>query len=288
MWMLASGASFVAVNGLVRWLGTDLPAPQAAFIRFACGLLFLLPTLLPMLRQGFAPGLLRLHVGRGVVHTLAVMLWFFAMARLPVAEVTAIGYLNPVLVTLGAVVFFGERLALRRILAVLVAIAGAAIILRPGLRELGPGHLAQMGAAFFFAGSYLFAKRLSASESAGRVVAMMSLCVTLGLLPFALVVWVPVTLVQVAALALVAGFATLGHYCMSRAFAVAPMTVTQPVTFLQLVWAALLGLLAFGEPLDPFVLLGGGIIIAAISYITWRESVLRRSAVTPAPEAALG
>lgn len=285
MWMLASGASFVAVNGLVRWLGTDLPAPQSAFIRFACGLLFLLPTLVPLLRQGFAPGMLRLHIGRGAVHTLAVMLWFFAMARLPVAEVTAIGYLNPVLVTLGAVVFFGERLALRRILAVLVAIGGALIILRPGLRELGPGHLAQVGAAVFFAGSYLFAKQLSARESAGRVVAMMSLCVTLGLLPFALVVWVPVTVVQVAALALVAVFATLGHYCMSRAFAVAPMTVTQPVTFLQLVWAALLGLLAFGEPLDGFVLLGGGIIIAAISYITWRESALKRSAITPPPEA---
>lgn len=288
LWMLASGASFVGVNGLVRWLGTDLPAPQSAFLRFACGLLFLLPTLLPMLRQGFAPGILRLHLGRGAVHTLAVMLWFYAMARLPVAEVTAIGYLNPILVTLGAVLFFGERLALRRILAVLVAICGAAIILRPGLRELGSGHLAQMGAAVFFAGSYLFAKRLSASESAGRVVAMMSLCVTLALLPFALAVWVPVTPVQLAALALVAAFATSGHYCMSRAFAVAPMTVTQPVTFLQLVWASLLGLLVFGEPLDGFVLLGGGIIIAAISYITWREAALKRQAVTPPPEATQG
>ncbi|MFN7053510.1 MAG: EamA family transporter, partial [Gemmobacter sp.] len=67
MWMLASGASFVAVNGLVRWLGTDLPAPQSAFIRFACGLLFLMPTLVPLLRQGFAPGMLRLHIGRGAV-----------------------------------------------------------------------------------------------------------------------------------------------------------------------------------------------------------------------------
>ena len=281
MWMLASGLSFVCVNGIVRALGTELPAAQSAFIRFGFGVLFLLPTILPMLRAGFPPAALRLFGLRGVIHTGAVLCWFYAMARLPVAEVTAIGYLTPVLVTLGAALVFGETLALRRILAVIVAICGAAIVLRPGLREVTDGHLAQMAAAFFFAGSYLFAKRLTGMAGAGQVVAMLSLCVTLGLLPFALWVWVPVTPVQLGALALVAGFATSGHYCMSRAFAVAPLTVTQPVTFLQLVWATLMGALVFHEGVDAFVLLGGGIIIAAISYITWREAVVKRRIVTP-------
>ncbi|MEH7828349.1 DMT family transporter [Gemmobacter denitrificans] len=281
LWMLGSGLSFVGVTGLVRWLGTDLPTAQSAFLRFAFGVMFLLPTMAPMLRAGFAPGALRLFALRGVVHTAAVLCWFYAMARLPVAEVTAIGYLNPVLVTLGAALFFGEHLALRRILAVGVAILGALVILRPGLREVTDGHLAQVGAAFFFAGSYLFAKRLSGLASAGAIVAMMSLSVTLGLTPLALMVWQPVSLSQLAALAGVAACATSGHYCMTRAFAVAPLTVTQPVTFLQLVWATLLGALVFGEGIDAFVLLGGGVIIAAISYITWREAVLKRQA-TPA------
>ena len=281
LWMLASGLSFVGVTGLVRWLGTDLPAAQGAFIRFGFGVVFLLPTMAPMLRKGFAPGSLRLFGLRGLVHMAAVICWFHAMARLPVAEVTAIGYLNPILVTLGGALFFGETLALRRILAVIVAIGGALIVLRPGLREVTDGHIAQVGAAFFFAGSYLFAKRLSATVSASTIVAMMSLCVTLGLLPFALWVWVPVGLTQLAALALVAAFATMGHYCMTRAFGVAPLTVTQPVTFLQLVWATALGALVFGEGVDGFVLLGGGIIIAAISYITFREAMLRRRVLTP-------
>ena len=281
LWMLASGLSFVGVTGLVRWLGTDLPAAQGAFIRFGFGVVFLLPTMAPMLRKGFAPGSLRLFGLRGLVHMAAVICWFHAMARLPVAEVTAIGYLNPILVTLGGALFFGETLALRRILAVIVAIGGALIVLRPGLREVTDGHIAQVGAAFFFAGSYLFAKRLSAIVSASTIVAMMSLCVTLGLLPFALWVWVPVGLTQLAALALVAAFATMGHYCMTRAFGVAPLTVTQPVTFLQLVWATALGALVFGEGVDGFVLLGGGIIIAAISYITFREAMLRRRVLTP-------
>lgn len=281
VWMLASGVSFLGVTGLVRWLGTDLPAAQGAFLRFAFGVMFLLPTLGPVLRGGFAPGAMRLFALRGVVHTVAVICWFYAMARLPVAEVTAIGYLNPVLVTVGAAVFLGEKLAMRRILAVCVAILGALVILRPGVREVTDGHMAQVAAAFGFAGSYLVAKRLSGMASAGAVVAMMSLMVTLGLAPFALAVWVPVTPTQLAALAGVAAFATSGHYCMTRAFAVAPLTVTQPVTFLQLLWATLLGMIVFHETVDLWVLAGGGVIIAAVSYITWREAVLNRRGITP-------
>lgn len=286
MWMLASGGSFVAVNGLVRWLGTDLPAAQGAFIRFGFSVLFLLPTLLALWGKPFPAGALRLFGLRGLAHMAAVICWFYAMARLPVAEAIAISYLNPILVTLGAALFFGEKLALRRILAVGVAICGALIVLRPGLREVSLGHLAQMGAALFFAVSYLLVKRLSGLVSAAVIVAMMSLTVTLGLLPLALWVWVPVSATQLGALALVAVFATSGHYCMTRAFAVAPLTVTQPVTFLQLLWAALLGALVFAEPVDGFVLLGGGVIIAAISYITFREAVLRRRDLTPSVSAA--
>ncbi|MFN3292873.1 MAG: DMT family transporter [Gemmobacter sp.] len=281
LWMLASGLSFVGVTGIVRYLGTDLPAAQSAFLRFAWSFVFLLPSLVLLLRGGLPGGALPLIGWRGAVHTVAVILWFYAMARLPVAEVTAIGYLNPVGVTLGAALFFGERLALRRLAAIGLAIVGALIVLRPGLREVSPGHLAQIGAAICFAGSYLLAKRLSQMLPAGAIVALMSATVTLGLAPFALAVWVPVSLEQVLWLGLVAMFATAGHYCMTRAFACAPIAVTQPVTFLQLLWATLLGALAFGEAVDPFVLLGGALIIGAVSYITWREAQIKRAGLTP-------
>ena len=286
LWMLATGLSFVAVTGSVRYLGTGLPAAQAAFIRFLYGLIILLPTLVPVLRNGLPPGTLRFILGRGVLHVLAVTLWFFAMARLPVAEVTAIGYLNPIVVTVGAAVFFGESLALRRIIAIGVALVGALIILRPGLREVTAGHLSQLGAATCFGLSYLIAKRLAAVIPAGTLVALLSLTVTVGLAPFAFAVWVPPTTEQFAWLGVVAVFATLGHYTMARAFAAAPLTVTQPVTFLQLVWATLLGWAAFGEAVDPYVLLGGAMIIAAISYMTWREARARKREITPAPGAA--
>ena len=277
-WMLATGLAFVVVNGIVRHLGTALPAPQSAFIRFAWGFVFLAPSLLPLMRQGFSAELWRLFALRGALHTVAVMLWFYAMARITMSEVTAIGYLNPIVVTLGAAVLYGEGFRWRRMGAIAVAVLGAIIVLRPGLRELGSGHLAQLGAAVGFGLSYLLVKRLGQLAPATVVVAMMSVTVTIGLAPFALAVWQPVTLEQVAWLGGVALFATLGHYTMTRAFACAPMTVTQPVTFLQLVWATALGWAVFGEPIDPWVIFGGALIIAAISYMTWREAALKRRA----------
>lgn len=280
-WMLATGLCFVAVNGIVRGLEGALPAPQAAFIRFLFGLVFLLPFLGPALRQGFAIPVWRQFALRGALHVIAVTAWFFAMSRITVAEATAIGFLNPIMVTVGAALFMGERLAGRRIAAIVIALLGALIVLRPGLRPLDPGHLSQIAAAVAFGASYLVAKRLSEQVPATVVVAMMSLTVAIGLAPLAAMVWVPPTMAQTGWLGLVAVFATLGHYAMTRAFAAAPLTVTQPVTFLQLIWASLLGFVVFHEPLDGWVILGGGLMIGAISYITWREARLRARTQTP-------
>jgi drug/metabolite transporter (DMT)-like permease len=242
---------------------------------------FLIPMIGAMRRVSYTKSLLTWFGVRGVAHTLGVILWFYAMTRIPIAEVTAMNYLNPVYVTIGAALFMGEKLAGRRIFAIVIALVGAIVILRPGFRELNDGHFAMLFTAMFFAVSYLLAKKFSGEVSATVVVAMLSITVTIGLAPFAWAVWVTPTPWELAILFGVACFATAGHFTMTLAFAAAPLTVTQPVTFLQLVWATLLGFLVFGEGIDGFVVLGGALIIASVSFITWREAQLRRGAVAP-------
>lgn len=283
LWMLTAGLCFVGVNGTVRWLGQALPAAEAAFLRFVFGLIFLVPLLVPALRRGFTPRIWGLFALRGGLHVVAVILWFYAMARITVAEVTAIGFLNPIIVTIGATLLMGERISWRRGVAILVALVGALIVLRPGLRVLDPGHISQIGASVGFGASYLVAKRLSETVAPSVVVAMMSLTVCVGLAPIAALNWVTPSLLQCGVLSMTALFATAGHYSMTRAFVAAPLTVTQPVVFLQLIWATLLGVLVFAEPVDLWVLVGGGVMIGAISYITWREARMRRVVVTPTP-----
>lgn len=281
VWMIVTGMLFVGVTAVVKYVGDALPAAQSAFLRYLLGLAFLVPMIRPMIAARLTRRQYGLFGVRGAVHTVAVILWFFAMTDITIAEVTAMNYLAPVYVTLGAALFLGERLALRRVLAVAAALAGALVILRPGFRELEPGHVAMLGAALFFGASYLLAKRLTDELSPVVIVGMLSVTVTVGLAPFAAAVWVTPTLAQVGWMFVVACLATAGHYTMTLAFAAAPVTVTQPVTFLQLLWSVILGAVFFAEPVDGWVVLGGVVIVSAVSFITWREAVLKRRATTP-------
>lgn len=280
-WMVVTGFLFVGVTAVVKLLGQRVPAPQAAFLRYALGLVFLIPMIRPLIHARLSRRQLVLFSWRGLAHAAGVALWFFAMTRIPIADVTAMNYLSPIYVTLGAALFLGEKLALRRILAIVVALIGGLIILRPGFREVGAGHLAMVFAAFVFAASYLLAKRMADETGAAVTVTMLSVTVTIGLAPLALMNWVTPTGSELLLLLGVAALATAGHYTMSLALAAAPVTVTQPVSFLQLVWAVALGWLVFDEGLDIWVITGGGVIIAAISFMTWREAVLKRRLRTP-------
>lgn len=287
LWMATTGVMFVAVTAIVKHIGDAVPAAQAAFLRYVLGLVFLLPMLGSILAANLTRRQVKLFALRGFAHTLAVILWFFAMARIPIADVTAMNYLSPVYVSIGAALFLGERLPPRRLIAVILALIGAVIILRPGMRALDPGHYAMLATAVLFAVGYLLAKQLSGEVKPAVVVGMLSITVTIGLAPFAFAVWVPVSPENIGLLFLVACFATAGHYTMTLAFAAAPLTVTQPVTFLQLVWAVLLGAFAFGEQIDGWVILGGGVIMASVTFITWREARARRI-VTPVVHSTKG
>ncbi len=283
LWMVITGLMFVGVNVLVKFMGPRLPAAEAAFLRYAIGTVMLLPAMRSALRHKISLKVKGLFAIRGAVHTIAVILWFYAMVHIPLADMTALNLMPPIYVTLGAALFLGEAFALRRLAAILCALAGALIILRPGFREISLGHIAMLFSSVCMGMSYLTAKRLTDLAPVGVVVVMLSLTVTLGLAPFALAAWVTPTWHEVGLLLGVAALATGGHYSMTLAFRSAPVSITQPVTFLQLVWATIVGITVFGEPLDPVVFLGGSIIVLAVSYISWRESRSGKPAPAPAP-----
>jgi drug/metabolite transporter (DMT)-like permease len=251
--MLMTGLLFVGVTGVVRHLGTDMNPMQAAFIRYAFGVVLIAPVLLRLFAAGARPSRLGLHMLRGVAHGTAVMLWFFAMARIPIAQVTAIGFTTPIFTTIGAALYLGEYLHARRIAAVVVSFLGTLIILRPGALSIELGALAQLAAAPLFACSFLIAKKLTETESSATIVAYMSVFV-LALLPPALLVWRTPTITELGWLFVTAVLATAGHYTFTRAMQAVELTVLQPFSFLQLVWATLLGYYAFSEVPDVWTL----------------------------------
>lgn len=279
--MVISTLCFVGITGIVRHLGSSLPAGQSAFIRYAFGLLIMAPAFVNLIRNPPDRSLLTGFTVRGLAHAAGVTLWFYAMARIPIAEVTAIGYLTPILVTVGAALFLGEPMRARRIIGVAIGLLGAVIILRPGFQEVSLGQLAQLGATPLFAVSYLMTKGLTGKTDSGTIVAMLTLFCAAFLIPGAIIDWQTPEFRELVWLFVCAVVATSGHYAMTRAIAAAPISVTQPITFLQLVWASLLGIFVFGEAVDLYVIVGGGIIVCAATWIAHREMKARGTPTIP-------
>ena len=270
-WMLLSGIMFIGVTGIVRYLGDEMHPIQAAFIRYAFGIVLVVPVILRVGLYGLLSTRIHLHASRGLVHGIGVMLWFYAMSRLPIAEVTALGFTTPIFTTAGAMLILGERVKNYRVAGILVGFIGALIVLRPGLRIIDFGAVAMLIAAPLFACSLLMAKVATKTESSSVIVALLSIFCTLTLLPLALVYWRTPTTEEWSLLFLTAIFATLGHYFLTRAFQSAELSALQPFTFLQLVWATLLGLVVFSEQPDLWLWLGAGVIVFSATWIGRQE-----------------
>ena len=270
-WMLLSGIMFIGVTGIVRYLGGEMHPILAAFIRYAFGIVLVVPVILRVGLYGLLSTRIRLHASRGLVHGIGVMLWFYAMSRLPIAEVTALGFTTPIFTTAGAMLILGERVKNYRVAGILVGFIGALIVLRPGLRIIDFGAVAMLIAAPLFACSLLMAKVATKTESSSVIVALLSIFCTLTLLPLALVYWRTPTTEEWSLLFLTAIFATLGHYCLTRAFQSAELSALQPFSFLQLVWATLLGLVVFSEQPDLWLWLGAGVIVFSATWIGRQE-----------------
>jgi drug/metabolite transporter (DMT)-like permease len=205
------------------------------------------------------------------------MLWFYAMSRIPLAEVTAIGFTNPVFATIGAALFLGETIRLPRIAAVVSGLFGALLIVRPGFAEVDPGAIAMLVAAPVFACSDLIAKVLTRRESGPAVVAYLSIFVTAVTFVPAMMVWRAPTLTEWGLTIAIAGLATLGHLAMMQGFKVGEISAVQAARFLQLLWSALIGYAMFAETPGLYTWIGSAIIIASALFIAHREGRARRT-----------
>ena len=286
--MLVAGLIFPAFMAIIRQLGSDMHPTQIAFLRYGFGLVFMLPFLLRLGLAEIRAANIKMHILRGVLYGCGVLFWFYAMARVPIAEVTALGFMTPIYVTIGAVFLLGEKVRGYRIAAVGLGLLGALIILKPGISGIDSGLTAMLIASPIFAVAELIAKILTRRESGPALVGYLSIVVTVVLAGPAFWFWRAPTPQEWFLLSLTAGLATLGHLAFTHAFKIAEMSAVQPAKFVQLIWAALVGYLVFQELPELTTWIGSAVIVAAISYMAHREVVVARRRVAQAAQAPAG
>ena len=280
-------ASWSASGGVVRLVAlSGMPALEIAFFRALLGTLIMVPWLValrinPLPRRRFG-----LHAGRGLVELAAMGCWFTAIAAMPLAEVVALGFTAPLFATLLGALFLGERLRLRRSVAIAIGLAGAIVILRPGFQSVTAAAFLALAAALASAGSRVIARELSKTESTVVILASFGFFTTPAMAVAASFVWQTPSLGQFGWMCLIAVLAALGHYCITRSLRLCEASEVAPYEFAQMIVAVAFGYWVFGESPDLWTWVGSVIIAATAVYVMRRESLLRRARA--AAEAADG
>lgn len=276
LWMVASGLLFILLNTIMKGLSHALDPWVVGFLRYLFGALVVAATALPGGLAALWPKAPRLQLLRGVFHSGGMMLWFAALPFVSLAELTAIGFSGPIFICLGAVLFLKERMTGARWAAVLVGFAGVVLVVKPwegaGFAGISTGMLLMLASAPVFAGSFLTAKALTRYDRSDVVVLWQHLWVSVLLVGFAVAYWANPSPFQWALLVLCGFLGAGGHYCMTRAFRVADISAIQPVKFLELVWAAILGLVVFGTAPAGATVAGGVVILASTLLLARHES----------------
>lgn len=256
----------------VKFLGGNYSSFQIIFFSVLLG--FPLVTL--MLMSDRSDGNLRPRhpwwtALRTAATTITGVTAFYAFSQLPMAQTYAILFAMPLLITLLAIPILGERVGIRRGIAVLVGLAGVLIVLRPGQSDLGLGHLAALTAAFSGSFGSVIVRKIGQDERSAVLLLypMIANFFVMGAaMPF---VYQPMPLAHLGLMAIIASFGFVATLLVIAAYRSTPAVIVAPMQYSQILWATLFGAVFFDESLDLYTAVGAGIIIASGIYIVLRE-----------------
>ncbi len=269
---LLSFGIYASHDAVVKLLGGDYSAVQLLFF----SVLFSFPLATLMMMRDRAPGtLVPARPGWMALRTVAAVLTglcaFYAFSVLPLAQVYAIVFAQPLFITLLAIPVLGERVGPRRGIAVAVGLLGVLVVLRPGATELGLGHLAALVAGATGAVSSIVVRKVGQEE---RPVVLLlypmigNIAVMGAALPF---VYKPMAGEHLALVAVMSLLGWLGGVVIIAAYKAGEAAIVAPMQYSQILWATAFGALLFGETVDGPTAVGAGIVIASGLYIVLRE-----------------
>jgi drug/metabolite transporter (DMT)-like permease len=270
-WMIAASVAFAGMNVVIRWTSDELHSFQIVFFRNLFGLMWMAPWLIRFGRQGLGTRRIGFYVVRSLFGLVGMLGSFWAVSHMPLASATALSFTAPLFATIGAAIFLHEKVRIRRWTATLLGFAGMLVILRPGVGAFDLDAAAALVAAAASACTILIVKSLSRTEPPSAIYIWMVLFLAPMSLPTAIWVWRWPSPEAWGLMLLLGLLGTIGHLCVTRAYAKADATAVLPFDYLRLPCVALAGFVLFAEAPDVWVFVGTAIIGSSSVYIAWRE-----------------
>jgi drug/metabolite transporter (DMT)-like permease len=275
LWMIGAIVSFTSMAVAGRAVSLDLDTFEIMMYRSLIGLcIVMVVSTLARTRSQITTRSLGLHMIRNISHFTGQNLWFYAITVIPLAQVFALEFTSPLWVMVLSPLILGERLTRTRAISALFGFIGILIVARPSPETFDIGLLAAACAAIGFAGSAVFTRRLTRTETITCILFYLTLMQAV----FGVICagfdgdiawptagnWPWIVVIGCAGL--------LAHFCLTTALRLAPATVVMPIDFVRLPVIAILGMLVYAEPLDPYVILGAAVIFVANYYNIWHET----------------
>ena len=275
MLTLAASAFAAGTTLLAKALGTGVLGPEMHALQISHGrFLFAfvaITTMIAVMRPRMTRPDFRLHAIRSAFGWGGVTLMFAAATFIPLSDATAISFLNPVFGMMLAIPLLGEKVGPIRWSAALIALAGAAILTRPGGGAIEFGAMLALGSALLLGAELIAIKRLSGREGPYQILLVNNgiglLIATLAMLP----VWQMPTAQQWAALAAVGMLMAMAQACFVNAMARADASFVAPFFYAALVFAAIYDALVFHVLPDTVSIAGALIILTGAGLLAWRE-----------------
>jgi drug/metabolite transporter (DMT)-like permease len=289
LWLVSGGFIFTCNGVMIRLMSEEVESVQTAFFRAFFSVLMLMPLMASGRVRPWHSKRIHGHFWRTFMGTVSMVLGFYAVSMLPLADATALGFSQPLFSVCVAALIVGEKVRWRRWSATIVGFVGVLVMVRPGAGSLQPGALVALANALTVALSILLVKRLSDSETPLMILTQFAIWSTLLLAIPAIWVWRwPSAWGWVLAVG-VSASATIGQYFWVQAFKAGEMSAVAPFEYLRLPFAVFMGWLVFGQMPEIWTYVGAAIVIASALYIAQREAQLarerRRAAVSAAPPA---
>ena len=276
-----------------KLLGASHGPFEITFWRFFMQTALMLPFVVWLGLWRIPPGTLAMQASRGLLLAAATVFFFAALQHLPMAEAIAIFFAQPLILTVLSAVMLGERLRFRRIGAILAGLAGTLVILQPSVVAFGLPALLPLGSAVAMALYMVLTRKLSSDvhpyqmQFIGGIASMLVLATLVlvgGMFSLPGAGFAALSPQQVSWVIGMGLAATLGHAFIVWAAGNAPANLLAPFQYVEIIGAAALGYLVFGDVPASSTFLGVGIIVASGMYLLQRERQLdqrRRAAVSP-------
>lgn len=261
------------LDGMAKWLVASTPVIVVVWLRFLTHVIVAGAVLLPIRgRALMRTRHLRLHLLRAVMFMGMTSINFWALQYLQLTVTASIFFSVPILIALFGARILGEKLDARRWVAIIAGFAGVLVIVRPGSAEFHPAMLLSIVNAILYALFLLTTRRLAAYDSPETIQYLPAVGAAIGLAPFALAAWQsPPGWLEWTVACLMGVLGGLGHYLLALAHRYAPATVIAPFLYQQVIYAALLGYVVFGDVPSGAVWLGAAIVVASGLYLFSRE-----------------